>query len=86
MSWIGTDCFDGSLFDDSTEVHDRDAIGNRARHGKVVRHEDHRDREFCAQTTEQVDDRRSEGDIERARRLVAEQDGWSDDDRYGTTA
>ena len=56
--------------DDLAEVHHRDAVGDVAHDGQVVRDEDVGQAEVALQRLEQVDDLRADRDVERRDRLV----------------
>ena len=66
-------------------VEDRDAVGDRGHDAEVVGDQDHREIVLAAQAVEQPQDPRLDGDVERRRRLVGDQQlrpaGESDRDR-----
>ncbi len=62
-----------SHFDQAARVHHSDAVRHLRDHGKIVGDEQHRQRKFLAQLAEQVEHLRLDGDIERGRRLVGNQ-------------
>ena len=53
------------LLDDPAGVRDRDPIGDRARHGQVVRDEQQRDAGVVDEVHEQVEDLGLDGGVER---------------------
>ena len=62
-----------SHFDQAARVHHADAVRHLRDHGEIVGDEQHRQRELLAQLAEQVEHLRLDGDIERGRRLVGNQ-------------
>jgi hypothetical protein len=61
-------------------VHHGNAVGDDACDGEIVRDEDKRHPQPPPEVAEQVENTRGDRDIERRRRLVAEQEaGWNDD-------
>ena len=62
-----------SHFDQAAGVHHSDAVRHLRDYGKIVGDEQHRQREFLAQLAEQVEHLRLDGDVERGRRLVGNQ-------------
>ena len=59
------------LFDDLAEVHDGDLVGHVLYDRHIVRNEKIRDLAFALQPLQQVEDLRSDGDVERRDRLIA---------------
>ena len=64
---------DRSRFDDGPGIHDVDAIAEAGDHAEVVADPDHRRAALARQALHQVDDLRLDGDVERRRRLVGDQ-------------
>ena len=62
-----------SDLDDLAEVHHRDAVGDVADDGEIVRDEQVRQAELGLELLHQVDDLRLDGDVERRDRLVADE-------------
>src|SRR6478672_2806884 len=60
--------------DDPTEIHDRDPVRDVAYDRELVRDEDHRETEAGHEIVEQVEDLRLNGHVERAHRLVRDQE------------
>ena len=83
MRGAGEDVGDGAAFDDSSGIHDGDAVADAADHGEVVRDEEHGQREALAQFGEQRENLRLHGDIERGGGLVGDEQGGAVDDGHG---
>ena len=58
---------------DTAGVHHRDLVGSAGDNGEVVRYEDHRHVPPALLACQQVEDLRLDGDVERRRRLVGDQ-------------
>jgi hypothetical protein len=63
----------GSHFDQAAGVHHSDAVRHLRDDGEIVRDEQHRQREFYAQLAKQVEHLRLDGDVERGRGFVSNQ-------------
>ena len=59
--------------DDPPRVEDRDVVGDRAEDAEVVRDEDHREAVLTAKPIEEPEDSGLNGDVQRRRRLVRDQ-------------
>jgi hypothetical protein len=59
--------------DDSSQIHNRDAIGNVADDGQIVRDEQIRETEFALQLFQQIQDTGADGYIERRNRFIQHQ-------------
>ena len=64
---------DVRLLDDLARVHDDDVVGGLGDDAHVVRDHDHRHVVLVAELVEQVEDAGLDGDVERGRRLVGDQ-------------
>ena len=73
----------GPELDDAAEVHHRDAVGDDARRREVVGDEQHRHAELAPEPPDEVQRGGRERHVERARRLVAQQQRRRHDDRPG---
>ncbi len=88
----GEDGVGGPLLDEPAAVQDRDAVGDLADDGEVVRDEQAREAEPRPQVGQQVQDPRLHGHVERARGLVGDEevrpegDGTGDGDALTLTA
>ena len=72
---------DEPALDDSSVAHHDDLLRDRPDQREVVRDEEQAEPELALELGEQVDDRRLDGDVERRRDLVADQEL-----RLGTSA
>ncbi len=79
MKYIGL----RAQFDQIAGVHDGDAIGNVRYNGEIMRDEEHRQSEFAAKIVEQVENLLLDGDIERGRGFVGNQQLRTIDDSHG---
>ena len=70
MRWALVDVRPGSDLDDTSEVHDGDAVGDVPHEREIVRDEEVRQPEVPLQRLEQVDDLRPDRNVERGHRLV----------------
>ena len=66
------DVVGGALLDDARRIHHVDAVGVAGDHAEIVRDHDQRDVEPARQILHQFQDLRLDGDIERGRRLVGD--------------
>ena len=69
---IFVDVFLRRRFDDVSQIHDDDAVGNVFDDAEVVRNKDIRDPHFFLQFLQQVYNLRLDGNVERRNRLVAD--------------
>src|SRR5688572_27084858 len=70
MPWRRANLPGRTNFHDLAEIDDRDAIGDPAHHGDVVRDEKQREAKLFLQVLEEIDDLRLYRDVERGHRLV----------------
>jgi hypothetical protein len=70
-------------FDDSSGIHDGDAVADAAHHGEVVGDEEHGQREALAQLGEQGENLRLHGNIEGGGGLVGDEQRGTVDDGHG---
>ena len=63
-----------ALFDDASEVHDGDAVGDATDHLEVVADEEVAELLLLLDALQQVEDLSAHGDVERRGRLVEQQD------------
>ena len=73
MLWRGEQLPCPRELDDAAEIHDADAIGDVVNHGEVVRDEEIGQPQLVLQTAHQVQHLGLDRDVERGRRLVADQ-------------
>ena len=66
------DVVGGALLDDARRIHHVDAVGVAGDHAEIVRDDDQRDVEPARQILHQLQDLRLDGDVERGRRLVGD--------------
>ena len=74
MVWGGEDLGGGTLLDDLAAVHHGDVVRDVADDGQVVRDEEHGEPELALDVANQVEDGTLDGDVERGRDLVGEDD------------
>ena len=74
MSRIAKQVAHCRLFDDAAGVHDGDAVGHLRHDAEVVRDEQQRQLEALLQVAQQVEDLRLDGDVERRRRFVGDEE------------
>ena len=77
------DCPHVTVLDHPAGIHDEHMVGQRGHHGEVVGDEDHRAAELLLQVAQQLQDLRLNGDVERRRRLVGDQQVGLTRDRGG---
>jgi len=70
MKWSRGDVFRGPYFDDSPKVHDRDSFADEADDVEIVRNEEIGNPKFVAKIQQQVHNLCLDRDIERAQRLI----------------
>ena len=73
MRRIGEQRRGGSLLDDDSAPHDRNAIADLRRDSEIVSDEEHGKPKPFAQIHQQAENLRLDGDVERADRLVGDQ-------------
>ena len=71
MAWIGKQGRTWPDFDDTAEMHHRDAIGNVLDHGEIVRNENVGQPKPVLQIAQQIEDLGADRDVERGDRFVA---------------
>ena len=59
------------------EIHHCDPVADMAHHGEIVRHEEIGHAERCLQLDQEIQDLGPHADIERAHRLVADEERWA---------
>ena len=72
-----------AFLDDLAALHDVDALGHLAHDAEVVRDEQHRHAHLALQLPQQLEDLRLDGDVERRRRLVGDQQVGLVGERHG---
>ena len=73
----------GTLLHRSAGVHDHHRLRDVGDHPEIVRDQDHADVELRLHAVDQLEDLRLDGDVERRRRLVRDQDVGVVDERHG---
>ena len=63
----------GALLDDAAGVHDDDVLGDLGDDAEIVGDEDDAHPSFSCELAEQLEDLRLDGDVERGRRLVGDE-------------
>ena len=79
----GEDVLGGAFLDDLAALHDVDALGHLAHDAEVVGDEQHRHAHLALQLLQQLEDLRLDGDVERRRRLVGDQQVRLVGERHG---
>ena len=74
---------DAAGLDDLTRVHDRDVVAEVGDHAEVVRHEDDRHPALGDQAAQQAEDLGLDGDVQRGRGLVGDQQSRGSRQREG---
>ena len=77
------DFFDGADFDDASEVHDGDLVGDVADDGEIVADEEVGEAEFFLEIFEQVEYLGLDGYVERGDRFVGDNEGGFDGECAG---
>ena len=83
MARAGEQLPDAGLLDDRPGIHHRHVVGHFRDHAHVVGDEQDRHAELSLQPAHQVEDLRLDGDVERGRRLVGDQQCRIADQRQG---
>ena len=83
MTWRGEQFLGIGGLDDTAQVHHRDTVRDVFHHGEVVRNEDIGQPEPVLQIAQQVQDLRTDRDIQRRYRLVADDEFGLDCERPG---
>ena len=74
---------DRTGLDRFARIHHRDAVAGLEDQPEIVRHEDHRRAEFLAEPLDQLDDAGLDGNVERRRRLVEQEQRRLRQQRHG---
>ena len=75
MLRIAEQQLDGRLFDDAAGIHHGDSIRHLCHHAEVMGDEEEREAETLLQISQQVEDLRLDGHVERGCRLIGDEEG-----------